>query len=215
MNKKKIIISAVVAALVIAMLVMAYVTKNREPAEDAQPEESIHITAEADDAVAGPVLDSLPEDIWAADEDTGYNGFTTRVQLGDIEDSIGVLTIEKLGVSCHVYDSDESTVMEDMKRGAAHFKVSSYWDGNVALSAHIGKLEYCYFDQLHTLVEGDIISYETTIGQRNYAVQTISRISDEDWSMIERTADNRLTLVTCVDGQPDMRLCVQAVEIVA
>ena len=34
----------------------------------------------------------------------------------------------------------------------------------------------------------------------------------EDWSWLGRTADNRLTLTTCVTGKPDKRFLVQAVQ---
>ena len=212
MNKKKIIIIGAIAVAVAGLLVAAYLTKTKEPAEDADEPDISHITAEADSGVAGPALDALPEDVWDSGE-TGYNGFTTRAQLGDVADSIGVLTIDKIDMSCQVYDSDADTVMEDMKKGAAHYKSTSYWDGNIGFSAHNGNASYCYFDQLHKLKEGDVITYETTLGTRSYAVQTISRISEEDWSMLERTDDNRVTLTTCINGQETQRLCVQAVEV--
>ena len=37
-------------------------------------------------------------------------------------------------------------------------------------------------------------------------------IDETDWSYLQETEDNRLTLITCVKGQSDKRLCVQAVE---
>lgn len=214
MNKKRILVAAVVAAVVVAMLATAYISKHKE-SEEEPALEITHIAAGEDTGVAGLVLDVLPEDIWEENDETSHNGFTTRAQLGEVADSIGVLTIDKIGVSCHVYDSDENTVMEDMKRGAAHYKSTSYWDGNVAFSAHIGNLAYCYFNRLYELKEGDIITYETTLGLRQYAVVSSTVISEEDWSLLERTEDNRVTLTTCIEGKPEQRLCVQAVEITA
>ena len=37
-------------------------------------------------------------------------------------------------------------------------------------------------------------------------------INEEDWSYLGATEDNRITLITCVTGQKDKRLCVQAIE---
>jgi len=38
-------------------------------------------------------------------------------------------------------------------------------------------------------------------------------IYETDWSMIENTEDNRITLITCVENREEYRLCVQAKEI--
>ena len=37
-------------------------------------------------------------------------------------------------------------------------------------------------------------------------------IHQTDWRYIENTEDNRMTLITCVKGQKEKRLCVQALE---
>jgi len=36
-------------------------------------------------------------------------------------------------------------------------------------------------------------------------------IADTDWSYLQGTADNRITLTTCLENQPTKRICVQAV----
>ena len=40
----------------------------------------------------------------------------------------------------------------------------------------------------------------------------IKEIDETDWSMLGRTEDNRITMTTCIDGEPSKRLVVQAVE---
>ncbi len=69
-----------------------------------------------------------------------------------------------------------------------------------------------YFQKLKNVSEGDEITYTTTLGTRNYIVQSVGRISETDWTKLEYTNDNRLTLITCVEDVPNQRLCVQAVE---
>ena len=44
-----------------------------------------------------------------------------------------------------------------------------------------------------------------------YFLQEI--ISEEDWSYLKETEDNRITLITCVENQPKYRRCIQAIEI--
>jgi LPXTG-site transpeptidase (sortase) family protein len=208
-KKARTIATVIVAVVVCAMLVVGYFTnikKDEAPAPEAPASEP------ASD-VGGSLLDEPPDESWADDDATGYNGFTTRAQLGAKEGSIGVLTIEKIGVSVHVFDSDEGSTVEDMKRGAAHYRTTSYFDGNVGMAAHIGNAGYSYFERLRELKMGDLITYETELGLRTYAVAEIATIDDTDWSYLGRTGDNRLTLTTCIAGQESKRLCVQAVEV--
>lgn len=210
--KKKLIIAAIFAALVGAMLAVGYITNEKKTDNLPKADEHI-ISAAPTEGISGEVYDEPPADVWAEDDSTGYNGFTTRAQLGSDGESIGVLEIEKIGLSVHVYDSDPDTVLEDMKKGVAHYKSTSYFDGNVGLSAHNGNASYSFFDRLKELKEGDTLTYQTELGTRSYRVQTIATIADDDWSMLERTEDNRLTLTTCITGQETQRLCVQAVEV--
>lgn len=103
--------------------------------------------------------------------------------------------------------------MEDMKHGAARYESTSLWEGNIGLCAHNGNASYSYFSRLGELAQGDTITYETEFGLRQYSVVTIAEIADTDWSYLSATQDNRITLTTCVAGKPEMRLCVQAVEV--
>ena len=123
-----------------------------------------------------------------------------------------MLTIPKLDLSVNVYQSPDN--MEAMTKGVAHFPSASAWDGNVSLSAHNQNFDGSdgYFKYLHTLEKGDSITYKTALGERVYTVASICTIAASDWSPLYYTDDNRLTLITCISGQPDKRLCVQALE---
>jgi LPXTG-site transpeptidase (sortase) family protein len=155
---------------------------------------------------------SDPATIWQNETTPTHGGFTLPVLMVDGE-SIGVLNIPDIGLSVRVYEAEDS--MEAMERGVAHFRHTSAWMGNVGLSAHNINLDGTpgYFLNIHMLKQGAVILYETTLGTRIYAVESIREISEMDWSMLERTQDNRLTLITCITGKPHLRLAVQAVEI--
>ena len=49
------------------------------------------------------------------------------------------------------------------------------------------------------------------LGTRTYEVTMVRVIADTDWSYLQGTADNRITLTTCLENQPTKRICVQAV----
>ncbi len=86
--------------------------------------------------------------------------------------------------------------------------------GNVGLSAHNIALDGSpgYFLNLYKLTPGAVIRYETALGSCEYAVTSVTEIEESDWSMLERTEDNRITLITCISGKPGLRLCVQGAE---
>ena len=180
------------------------------------PDIMVH-TAEDGVAVVGtarPVQSARtdnPDTIWQNDTSHTHGGFTLPVAMPDGE-NIGILTIPDIGLSVRVYEGED--YMELMDRGVAHFRSTSSWYGNIGLSAHNINLDGTpgYFLHLYRLRPGAIIRYETALGVREYAVQTITEISQYDWSWLDRSEDNRLTLITCITGRADLRLVVSALE---
>lgn len=50
----------------------------------------------------------------------------------------------------------------------------------------------------------------TKLGERSYEVYSVAKIGADDTSVLNDSAENIITLVTCVMNQPDYRWCVQA-----
>ena len=67
--------------------------------------------------------------------------------------------------------------------------------------------------QIHTLEDGDKITYTTKLGTRTYEVFYVGQIEETDFSRLGRSSENMITLITCVRNVPEMRWCVQAREI--
>ena len=152
-----------------------------------------------------------PETIWT--DASAYTGNHTPIEQAQMADGgLGVLTIEKIGLSVNVYEGPDQ--MEDMSKGAAHFPHTSAWDGNVGLSAHNINFDGTdgFFKNLYRLEEGDKITYRCELGERAYTVETVKTIDATDWSPLGHSDENYLTLITCISGRPEQRLCVQAVE---
>ena len=89
--------------------------------------------------------------------------------------------------------------------------ISGY--GNVALAGHNRGYRCNFFQEIKNLKNGDIIIYSTEKGQRKYKVTLNKVIKETDWTYIQNTKDNRLTLITCEKNKKEYRRCVQAVEI--
>ena len=80
------------------------------------------------------------------------------------------------------------------------------------MAAHNRGYENNYFANLKKLKEGDIINYYYNGKMRKYIVSKLVIVEDTDWSYLENTEENTLTLITCVENEPSYRRCVQATE---
>ncbi len=124
----------------------------------------------------------------------------------DGERVLGVIKIDKIDYEGLIY---EGTSLKTLDKGIGHFENSPYLEGNVCLAGHnyIG-----VWKNLHTLENGDIITYTSFLGTKEYKVNNITQISETDWTLLENTDENYLTLITCVKEKPSLRLAVQAIE---
>ena len=142
------------------------------------------------------------------DGETPQYPLTTIEQVRQEDGSIGTLKIPAISLNVTAYDGDTFAAM---KKGVGHIASTSCWNGNVSLVGH-NRGTSNYFGKLKKLKPGDEMSYTTKLGTRTYVVDSVSKISDTDWSKLQYTSDNRLTLITCVEDVGSQRLCVQAVE---
>lgn len=128
-----------------------------------------------------------------------------------IEDNsiLGILTIEKINLKATVKDG---STQEILKEYIGHISETAKYDGNIGLAAHNRGNEYSYFARINELEEGDKIIYKTKFYTRTYIVNKKKVIYDTDWSDLENTKDNRITMITCIKDKPNQRLCVQAME---
>lgn len=126
----------------------------------------------------------------------------------DGENVLGVITIEKINFEGLVY---KGTSVETLDKGVGHIESSPYLNGNVCLAAHNTKE---LWGNLYKLQNGDKIKYVSFLGTKEYIVDNIVEISETDWSLLQDTEDNKLTLITCIKNKPFYRLCVQATEVV-
>lgn len=126
------------------------------------------------------------------------------------DDSVlGILTIEKIGLNATV---KEGTSNQTLLEYIGHIEETATYDGNVGLAGHNRGCENSYFARINELEVGDIIKYKTKFYDRTYVVDNIQVIYETDWSLLQGTDENKLTLITCIAGKKEQRLCVQATE---
>ena len=123
--------------------------------------------------------------------------------------AIGKVSIPAIGVKNYYLWEGETT--SSMNKGLGHFTSTSVWGGNVGLCGHNRGAKYV-IGAIKDLEIGDTVTYTTSAGTRTYEVETVRKIASNDWSYLEPTSDNRITMITCVSGDYSVRWMVQAVE---
>lgn len=190
--KKVVLISIIAIIIIIAIIATYFIVKNKK-----------------NKAKIDEVLDAY-SDISIQDklENEGSSVTDDMLLKIDGETVLGVIKIDKIGFEGLIY---EGTMLDTLDKGVGHFEHSPYLKGNVCLAAHNYKK---YWAKLHTLENGDQITYTSFLGTKQYKVNNVTQISETDWSLLQNTDKNILTLITCVKGKSSLRLCVQAIEVI-
>jgi sortase A len=123
--------------------------------------------------------------------------------------SIGTLYVARTNKTIKVYEGED---LANLKLGAGHFASTSAWDGNIAMAGH-NRGSRPYFSFVKDMEIGDILTYTTPYGTRIYEVYSKTQISELDSSALSWSAENILTLITCVADVPELRYSVKAKEI--
>jgi sortase A len=123
--------------------------------------------------------------------------------------TIGTLYVARTCKTIKIYEGEE---LSNLSKGAGHFASTSAWDGNVALAGH-NRGNSAYFDFVKDLQNSDKLTYTTKYGTRTYEVFSKSQINEYDNLPLSWSADNILTLITCVANVPELRYCAIAREV--
>lgn len=142
-------------------------------------------------------------------ENNEHVGVPVKATEGKTEtslNSVAVLEIPKIEFKDIVL---EGTTQDTLANGIGLFEHSSILEGNVCLAGHNTTR---FLKKLNELEIGDSINYLSCLGRKEYVVSHIQIIDENDWSLLEETTDNRITIITCVKNNPNLRFCVQGME---
>lgn len=127
-----------------------------------------------------------------------------------IDPNIWKLEIPKIELAANISEGTQENVLNEY---IGHFEETKKENGNVGLAAHNRGYKTNYFGRLKELENGDKIYYTYNGKKSVYTVNSETIIDDTDWSKLENTEENILTLITCVENEPNYRRCIQAIEI--
>ena len=107
-------------------------------------------------------------------------------------DTIGKLTIPRLGAAYYVMEGDQD---EELRRGPGHLHGSALpgADGNCVIAGH----RDTHFRMLKDIRRGDDIVIETKTGQFLYRVQNVRVIAADNLEPLRATSRAELNLITC------------------
>ena len=120
------------------------------------------------------------------------------------------LEIPKINLKADIKEGTTKEIMEDY---IGHFEETKKDKGNVGLAAHNRGYKNNYFSRLKELEQGDCIFYNYQGETKEYTITKHIIIKDTDWTYLEDTDENTITLITCVENQPEYRRCIQGVEL--
>ena len=101
---------------------------------------------------------------------------------------------------------------ETLNKYIGHFDESKMESGNVCLAAHNRGYDVNYFARVKELEEGDKIIYFVNGNEYEYIVDEILVVYETDWTVIENTEEDRITLITCIENRDAYRLCVRGIR---
>lgn len=134
----------------------------------------------------------------------------TETEDSNINEDIWQIEIPKIDLNAPIAEGTSEAVMLEY---VGHFENTKMLEGNVGLAAHNRGYPINYFAKLKELEIGDEIIYKTKHGTKKYKVILSTVIQDTDWSYLQETKENKITLITCVENEPSKRRCIQGVEI--
>lgn len=150
------------------------------------------------------------------------NKITIPLELQRLEETVSVvdkeshisskweIEIPKINLKAEISEGTNANIMNQY---IGHFEETPEFIGNIGLAAHNRGYPVNYFKDLKLLEIGDKIYYKYFEKNKAYIVNEIKIIKDTNWEMLKNTKENKLTLITCIENEPEYRLCVQAIEI--
>lgn len=121
------------------------------------------------------------------------------------------LKIPKIELVAEIKDGTNEDIINNY---IGHFKETEYIEGNIGLIGGCSGYKENHFSRLEELQTGDVILYQYGNDQKQYKVIKNEIINQKDWSCLSKTKENKVTLITGIQNEPEKRRCVQAIEII-
>ena len=120
------------------------------------------------------------------------------------------IEIPKINLVAPIAEGTSANIMNEY---VGHFEETPKNKGNIGLAVHNRGYKINYFQNLKLLQKGDLIIYTYNGEISKYSVNELGIIKDIDWSKLESSSQDKLTLITCLEDEPEYRRYIQAVKL--
>lgn len=120
------------------------------------------------------------------------------------------IEIPKINLVAPIAEGTSTNIMNEY---VGHFEETPKNKGNIGLAAHNRGYKINYFRDLKLLQKGDLIIYTYNGEISKYSVNELGIIKDTDWSKLESSSQDKLTLITCLEDEPEYCRYIQAVKL--
>ena len=120
------------------------------------------------------------------------------------------IEIPKINLVAPIAEGTSANIMNEY---VGHFAETPKNKGNIGLAAHNRGYKVNYFQDLKLLQKGDLIIYTYNGKISKYSVDELGIIKDTDWSKLENNNQDKLTLITCLEDEPEYRRYIQAIKL--
>lgn len=127
-----------------------------------------------------------------------------------VNEIIWNLVIPKINVNAQI---KEGTTQDILNNYVGHFTATPKIEGNIGLIGNNSGGVNNYFKNLEQLQENDVILYQCGEIQKEYKVVANIIIQDTDWSYLQNSEEDKITLITGAKTTENERRCVQAIKI--
>lgn len=104
----------------------------------------------------------------------------------------------------------EGTALEILASNVGHFENTSNKEGNIGLAAYNDGARTNSFKDLKNVEIGDEIFYVCKDFKETYIIDIIEIIVNTNWNYLKPSDEDKITLITNIENEPNYRRCVQA-----
>ena len=120
------------------------------------------------------------------------------------------MNVKKIELNAPIKETIE---LDILSTAVGHFEDTALYNGNVCLAGHNSGTnkqgeDIGFFQKIKWVRRRRYNYISSRIWEYIYKVSEIKEIEETDFSVLEPSTTDKLTLITCVKGQKKLRLCV-------
>ena len=146
-------------------------------------------------------------EIYTKNEQTVLN---EKEEIDDQEDIENwYIEIPKINLKAPIAEGTDKNILN---KNVGHFSNTDLKEGNIGLAGYNKGGKNNYFENLKNLKIDDEIIYKYENYKKIYIIDKIEIIKNTNWRYLNKTDENKITLITGIENETEYRRCIQATE---